>query len=179
MKTLIVYYSFSSNNELLASHLQQRLGCDLYKIEEMKPRNGITIFLDLLFKRTPKIRECSIQLDTYDHFVLIAPVWAGKIAPPMKSFLEREKASINSYSFITLCGGREGQKEWITSELTRILYTEPEKVTELWVNDLLDEKQKNTVKSSSGYRIDAKDLEFFSTEVDDFIERLQVSEPVL
>ena len=178
MKTLIIYYSFSSNNELLAKHLQQRLGCDLYKIEEMKSRTGITILLDLLFKRAPRVRECNIPLETYDHFVLIAPVWAGKIAPPMKSFLEREKASINSYSFITLCGGRERQKEWITSELTRILYTEPEKVTELWVSDWVDEKQKHTVKPTSGFKIGARDLAFFSPKVDDFVKGIQATEPV-
>jgi flavodoxin len=54
MSTLIVCYSFSGNNRVLARFLQVRLGADLQEIEEVKPRTGFAILLDVLFKRSPK-----------------------------------------------------------------------------------------------------------------------------
>ena len=46
MKTLIVYYSFTQNNEALARMLQTRLDCEMLKIETVKRRSTFSIFLD-------------------------------------------------------------------------------------------------------------------------------------
>ena len=65
MKTVIVYYSFSGNNESLAKELRLRFGCDIIKIIEQKRRTGFTILLDLIFNRESKILEPDIFLDEY------------------------------------------------------------------------------------------------------------------
>jgi flavodoxin len=66
MKTLIIYYSFSGNNEVLAQELQKRLDCDLQKIVELKPRKSIDILFDLIFKRTSKIGKSNDD-DLYNY----------------------------------------------------------------------------------------------------------------
>ncbi len=108
MKTLIVYYSFSGNNEFLARELQKRLDCDLHQIVELKPRKSIDILFDLIFKRKTKIEKSKFDLPQYDRTILIAPIWASKIATPLRSFIELEKDNFKEYSFITVCTGPDG-----------------------------------------------------------------------
>ena len=175
MKTLIVYYSFTQNNSVLAKYIQGKMGCDMLRIEEVKKRTGLTILLDLLFRRHPKIRGHRLSLNRYDHFILVAPIWAGKIASPLKTFLLQAGVSIHKYSFITVCGGQKGQREKIASQLEEILHIKPKMVTELWVNDLLPEEKKNTIKYASGYRIGQKDLEFFEEKISRFLPSSEVS----
>ncbi len=175
MKTLIVYYSFTHNNELLAKAIQKRLNCDIYRIEETRKRNGLTILFDLVFNRTPKIKAYPYFLSAYDQCIFIAPIWAGKIASPLKAFLLEEKHHINRYAFITVCGGAPKQKEKLIEGLTKLLEQRPGSVVELWVNDLLQEKQKNTVKYTSGYRIQLNDLDKFNSRIEDFVKGLESS----
>lgn len=166
MKTLIVYYSFTQNNEKLAKHLHKMLNCDMVKIETVKRRTGLSILLDLIFHRSPAIKAVPYYLRDYDHVIFIAPIWAGKIAMPLITFLKKEKANIKRYSFVTLCGGAPGQKEKIERELTSVLNIMPENVIELWINNLLPADKKDTIKYTSGYRIQPDELWRFEMELE-------------
>ncbi len=173
MNTLIVYYSFTKNNELLAGQLQQRLGADIFKIETLKRRSAFSIFLDLLFKRKPFIRKHQLSLRNYDQMVFIAPIWAGKIAGPLVTFLNEEKSNIRRYSFISLRGGGTGQQEKIEQELLTILSHAPEKVTELWISDHISADKKKNVTTVSGYRIQQGDWVKYKGKIDDFCNVIQ------
>ena len=87
MKTLIVYYSYTQGNESIARELQEQLGADILKVEEIESRNSLTIFLDNLFNRKPRGKENKIPQAVYDSFIFVGPIWAGKIASPFKSFI--------------------------------------------------------------------------------------------
>jgi flavodoxin len=169
MKTLIVYFSHTGNNEILAKYLQKRIACDTLRIEEASRRTGMTILLDLLFGRTAKLKDHGQPLEIYSDFIFVAPIWAAKIASPLKSFLLKEKDHVKSYSFISLCGGATGQLQKITNELQKILQRDPKVVKELWINDLLPPDKINTIKYTSGYRATVADLENFKDEIDDFL----------
>lgn len=168
MKTLIVYYSFSGNNEALAKELQRRLNCEIFKITEANRRGAFTIFLDVLFKRTPKVKEPWFDIKTYDHVILIAPIWAGRIASPLKAFIKLEKYDLRDYSFITLCGS-QGNKH-ISKELKKIIQKKPAAVLELAVNDILPPEHQNKLKYTSGHRVDKNDMEKFSEKIDQFLQ---------
>jgi flavodoxin len=174
METLIVYYSWTRNNELLAKALQQKLHCDVLKIEEAKKRNGFSIMLDLMFNRTSKLKNYSQDVRSYDHCILISPVWAGRIATPMRTFIHKEKAHVKDYSFISVCGGgNPGQKEKLSKDLAALLMGPPIAICELWVNDLLEEKKKNTIKYVTGYKINDVDLSKFESRINDFLKSLR------
>jgi flavodoxin len=175
MKNVIVHYSFTKNNGKLADYLQKKLNCDSVKIETVRKRTGFSILLDLVFKRNPEIKHVPYYLRDYDHVIFIAPIWAGKIAMPMKSYMINEKRNVTSYSFITLCGGRAGQKEKIQKELSSILSIPPADVVELWINNLLPADKKDTVKHTSGYRIESTDFSAFDREIDDFLKRTELT----
>jgi hypothetical protein len=166
-----VYYSFTRNNEKLAEHLQEQLNCDIAEIETVKKRNSFSILLDLIFKRIPKLKAIEPRLSNYDHVIFISPIWAGKIATPLKSFLMCEKEKIKTYSLITICGGgNPKQKQNIEGELTLITQMKPLNVMELWINDVLPAERKETIKSTSGTRIEAADLAKFESKIRDFIK---------
>ncbi|HEY5917051.1 MAG TPA: hypothetical protein VIU13_06600 [Chryseolinea sp.] len=173
MNTLIVYYSFTKNNELLAKQLQQRLNADIFRIETLKRRSSFSILLDLLFKRKPAIRKHQLSLRNYDQMVFIAPIWAGKIAGPLVTFLNEEQSNIRRYSFISLCGGGTGQQEKIEQALLTILSHAPEKVTELWVSDLISADKKKNVTTVSRHRVQQGDWAKYKDKIDDFCNAIQ------
>lgn len=165
MKTLIVYYSFSGNNELLAKELQARMNCDMIEVHEVNNRNGLTVLLDILFNRTPTVIRPKVILSQYEHIVFLAPIWAGKIASPMRAFIRMEKQDIKTYSFISLCG--DGGNKKIPAELSKITGKNPLVTYELRVADLLKLKKKRTFTSS--YHVTEADMEFFQGSVDHFL----------
>lgn len=167
MKTLIAYYSFTENNEKLAEYLQKRINCAIVRVETVKNRNSFSILLDLIFNRVPETKTISCSLKDYDHVIFLAPIWAGKIAMPMKSFLVKEKSNIAEYSFITICGGgNPDQKQKIRKQLAEVIQKEPLDVVELWVNKLFPQ---GGVKPTSALRIDETDLNKFQAEIGNFL----------
>lgn len=170
MKTLILYYSFTQNNEKLAAYLGQQLHCDMEKIETVGKRTFFSIVLDLVFDRKPKVKPIPCHLRDYDQVIFCSPIWAGKIAAPLKSYLIGERGNVPQYSFITVCGGSLGQKEKIIRELSSIVGKEPRKVMELLVSDLLPPGEQSIKKSSSAIRIDAGCLSIFERQLRDFVQ---------
>ena len=172
VKTLIVYYSFTGNNEALAFQLQDRLACDILRIEEKKKRRGISILFDLIFKRRPRLEKYSIDWPAYQNFIFVAPIWAGKIGTPMLTFLQQERNNIRDYSFITLCGGAAGQKDKIQDFLASTQKFRPLAVEELWVNDLLKPEQREQIKYTTGYRVKVEDWVVFDQKIRNFLKAL-------
>jgi flavodoxin len=173
MKTLIVYYSFTENNKKLADHVRKNLDCDMVGIETVRKRSGLSIMLDMMFGRKPAIKPVPYYLRDYDHIIFIAPVWGGKIAMPMKSYMIDEKHNIRRYSFMTLCGGVRGQKEKIHNELTTLVGKQPARVCELWINNLLTAEKKDTIKYTTGYRIEPNELKAFEKDIAEFLKAIQ------
>jgi flavodoxin len=172
MKTVIVYYSYSGNNESLAKELRLRLGCDIVKIEEQRRRTGFTILLDLLFKREPQIKDPNIFFEDYKMIIFISPIWDAKIASPLSVYLKTKKVQIDNYAFITICGGREGQSEKIEEQLFQLVGKKPAIVTELSVNELLPDDQKNKVKFVTAYRINDGDFDLFKKPIQNFVNKV-------
>jgi flavodoxin len=174
MRILIIYFSFSGNNRLLAEHLAKRLNCDAFPIVEKKRRTIITIFLDLLFGREPKIEDLECATSNYDCIVLVAPIWDSKLANPIKTLIKKEKVALADYSFISLCGyERSGQKESITRELLALTGHAPKAVFELRISDLFPAEKRNEIRIISRYHITEKDLIRFEPQINEFLKLIQ------
>ena len=52
VKTLVVYYSLSGNNRLLAKALRERFDCEAYELRPLKPRTKLDLVLDAFLYRT-------------------------------------------------------------------------------------------------------------------------------
>jgi menaquinone-dependent protoporphyrinogen IX oxidase len=174
MKILIIYFSFSGNNRLLAEHLAKRLNCDAFPIVEKKRRTIITIFLDMLFGREPKIKDLECVVSNYDRIVLVAPIWDSKLANPIKTLIKKEKTALADYSFISLCGyDRAGQKERIARELLALTGLAPNAVFELKISDLFPADKRNDIRIISRYHVTDKDLILFEPQINEFLKLVQ------
>lgn len=167
MKTAIIFYSYSHNNLVLAGEILSRVGGTLYAIEEKRSRSKFTILFDLMLNRVPAIKDYPYSSQQFDHYILIAPVWGGKIASPLRSFLLNHKSKISSYSFITVCGGAVGQKSKIVNELARLMNKEPLMVTELSLSEFLGH-----AKGILDFQINQEKLKFFDPKIDEFLEEI-------
>ena len=171
MKPLVIYFSFSGNNRLLAEHLAARIGCDICAVVEKKHRTMLTVLLDMMFKREPKIEALEHSPLNYDHVILVAPIWDSKLANPTKTLVKSERPALSDYSFISLCGyERSGQKESITKELSALAGHPPKAEAELRISDLLPPEKRKDVKTISRYRATREDLNLFEPQIDAFLK---------
>ena len=117
MKTAVVYYSMSGNTEQTAEKIARQTGADLIRIEPVKeyPSKGFKKFLwggkSAVMGDTPALQPYRFDGD-YDTIVIGTPLWAGTMAPPIKSFINenREKLSGKSISAFICCAGGGAEK---------------------------------------------------------------------
>jgi len=169
MKSLIVYYSHSGNNEMLAHRLKDRIKSDIFQITEKKKRKTISILFEYFFPRKSKILPNNLNVKEYDTVIFVSPVWGSKIASPLRAFIQKEKDHISNYYYITICNGIIDQKEKLISELTSLLMKAPLHIVELWINNLLPEDQKNKVKHTFNYKITPKDLDVLNLKIESLV----------
>lgn len=175
MKTAIVCYSHSKNNLILSRELQSRTGATFFLIEETSGRTRLKIFLDLIFNRLPQLKDYPKVHDRYQHHILVSPVWGGRIASPLRSFLVREKENILSYSFVSICGGGGADQERkISDELSSIMGKDPVDVCQLPLTDLLMSEPGKILS----YKVQSADMQFYSKMIDTFLSKVNASEQV-
>ncbi len=173
MKTLLIYFSHSGNNEKLAFYLKEKSNCKVHKITELKNRKTISILFDFLLKRGTKLSSSNIDLSEFEMLIFVSPIWGCKIATPIRIFIDKEKANIKKYSFISLCNGDKGQKEKIINELSLILEAKPISVAELSINRLLPPEKQNQIKYTFNYRITDDEIKHFSDEIEEFMGEVE------
>lgn len=171
MRILIIYFSFSGNNRLLAEYLGRRIGCDVCPIVEKKRRTMLTIILDMMFRREPGVESLEYSTSNYEHIILVAPIWDAKVANPMKTLIKMKKSTLSGYSFISLCGyERSGQKESITKELSTLAGHPPKTVVELKISELLPVEKQNEIRAISRYHINSEEMSIFESQINEFLK---------
>ena len=154
MKTAIVYYSMGGNTAWAAGQLASRLGAELIELKPCKtyPDRGLRKFLwggkSALMGETPALEPCGFDPDAYDRVVLGAPLWAGRIAPPLHSFIAAQLSALSDKALAVFlcCGG--GSTEKAFAQLRRLLGRDPE--AELF---LIDPKDRPSEENAA--RLDA------------------------
>lgn len=117
MKTAVIYYSMSGNTGQTAEKIARQTGADLIRIEPVKeyPSTGFKKFLwggkSAVMGDTPALQPYRFDVD-YDAIVIGTPLWAGTMAPPIKSFIKenRDKLSGKSISAFICCAGGGAEK---------------------------------------------------------------------
>ena len=168
MNTLIVYYSHSGNNRLLAEHLGRILGARVEGVIEKRKRTGLTMLLDMLLKRRPAIHAIEASPKDFDRVLLLAPLWNMHIAHPMQTAIGQLKGRLDGFSFASFCGyARPGQSEHVTGELAKLAGKAPERVWELHVCDLVPSADRNKVTVVSAHRVAEEELEVFRAKIEE------------
>lgn len=100
MRTAIVYYSMAGNTAWTAKKLAEGLDADLIKIRPVKayPDKGIRKFLwggkSAVMAETPALESYDFDAGKYDRIVVGFPVWAGNMAPPIRTLVKENRDAI-------------------------------------------------------------------------------------
>ncbi|MEQ8910338.1 MAG: hypothetical protein RIC95_14155 [Vicingaceae bacterium] len=170
MKTLLISYSLSGNNEAVANRIAKQLPADHLQLTESSKRGFFRISIDLIFNRTPKVQPTAIPMEDYDFVVLIGPVWMGKIAFPLRSCLSQLKKNLKPYAFVSVCGGSNGKHPTLEVELLKRTGIEPTAVIEMHIANLLPQNVEPSYKAINAYQLTDEDFDQLSLNV---IEQLK------
>lgn len=116
MKTLIVYYSLEGNTKWAAEQIAAQLGADTLRLapKAVYPDKGFKKFLfggkSAVMKEAPELEPYEVDITKYTRVILATPVWAGTLAPPLRTFLQREGLSGKQFALVaSSMGGSPGK----------------------------------------------------------------------
>ena len=116
MKTLIVYYSLEGNTQWAAEKIAARIGADTLRLvpKAAYPDKGFKKFLfggkSAVMKESPELEPYEVDITQYTQVVLATPVWAGTMAPPLRTFVQREDLSGKRLALVaSSMGGSPGK----------------------------------------------------------------------
>ena len=117
MKTAVVYYSMSGNTRYTAESVAEALGADLIPLVPKKayPDAGFKKFFwggkSALMGDKPALEPYDFDGRKYDLILLGSPVWAGTFAPPLRSFVEENRAALQDKRIAVFfcCSGGPGK----------------------------------------------------------------------
>lgn len=120
-KILIIFYSRLGNTRKIAFDISVRIESDIEEIIDYKKRNGIINniigILDASIKNKTQIKEINYNLENYDLIILGTPLWACKITPAIRTFLEKYQQNIKKIIlFSTTCSSKKLSVKAIKNE---------------------------------------------------------------
>lgn len=165
MKSIIISYSLTGNNDIIAKSVAAELGAKHIKISEPKTRTMGKIVFDILFNRTPQVDPIIEKVEEYDLVIFMAPVWLGQVATPLRAYFKQFKDRISKYAFVTICGGAEGPNTKLASELKKRMGKEPAALIEMHIADLLPPDSKPQKKDTMDYHLNDKDVQSLTSKI--------------
>ena len=109
MKSLVAYYSRTNVTKKVAESIANQLDAD---IEEIVPKVKYDGKIGYMRGGKDAISEKIIDLDSlkynpadYDLIYLGTPVWAGRAATPVISYIKQNEGSFNDVKFFVTAGG--------------------------------------------------------------------------
>ncbi|MDD5492977.1 MAG: flavodoxin [bacterium] len=114
MKTLIVYYSYTGNTELVAKTIASEISADILKVEDAEKTGKLKIYFSGSFAakrgKSWPIKTINVLLKDYDRIFIGAPVWAGKAAPEINAYIEQaELKGKPVVVFVTMGGSKSDE----------------------------------------------------------------------
>lgn len=155
MITKVISYSYTGNNETLASEFAKEISADHLRITEPKKRTSGMIVRENLFNKDPKINLSKDEISENDFVIFFGPFWFGKIASPLRSYLKQLKNITFQYGFVSLCVGFDNPEahQKLVEELRAMLSRDPEFIIIKKIANLLPSDPQPTQKQLTQYRI--------------------------
>lgn len=126
-ETLILYYTRTGNNKVIAEHIQSQIkDAKLAEIKTIDDRGGIFGFItcsfDQWFDRDAEISELSINIDDYDTVIICAPIWMQNLSSPARTFIKQSDLKGKPFYLFITYGGRlteenkNGIEKWLIEQ---------------------------------------------------------------
>lgn len=116
MKKAVVFYSLSGNTQAAAKEIAEGIGADLIELKLVKPfpteksKQLALGGMQAMFGVKPAIQELSKNIKEYDVLILGTPIWAGTIAAPVHSFLNKYQVLDKIVAVFTFSGGGDNKR---------------------------------------------------------------------
>ena len=116
MSTLIVYYSMGGNTAWAAERMAERIGADTLRLEPVKayPDKGVRKFLwggkSAVMAERPVLKHYSFEAEKYDRIIFGFPVWAGNMAPLLRTFIRDNELKASRYAAFACQSGSGAEK---------------------------------------------------------------------
>lgn len=116
MKKAVVFYSLSGNTQAAAKEIAEGIGADLIELKLVKPfpteksKQLALGGMQAMFGMKPAIQELSKNIKEYDVLILGTPIWAGTIAAPVHSFLNKYQILDKIVAVFTFSGGGDNKR---------------------------------------------------------------------
>lgn len=111
---LVVYYSRTGNTEGVASRIAADCACDIERIREPRPRDGLSGWLrsvyEVLTGKLPELLPTARNPGDYELVIIGTPVWAGRLCSPMRAYLDAHAAHFRKIAVFCTMGGSGGDK---------------------------------------------------------------------
>jgi flavodoxin len=138
-RTLIVYYSRTGTARQAAQELAAQSGWPLAEISDHTSRTGllgdVRCVFDVLLHRHVLYRYAGPALDQCQRLVVVAPIWVGHLASPMRSFL-RDNLPLTCKTSVICVMARQGGFN-AAEEIARLAAQAPSPVLALRQCDIL------------------------------------------
>lgn len=157
MKILAVYYSRTGVTRTVAEALAGRLRAEIEEIRDRKTRNGILGGLgggkDAVLKRLTEIDPPNQDPSGYDLVLIGTPVWAGTMAPAVRTYLSQYTERLGNVALFCTMGSSGDRRTF--RHMAELIGTQPKATLAL---------REKTVRSDA-----------FVAEANDFADRLAAS----
>jgi len=91
MKYIVVYFTRTNTSKRIAEKISNKLSCEVVQITDNLNWSGILGFFKAGYyssKDKPVDIEVSGNTDGVDEYIVVAPLWAGGLAPAARTFLK-------------------------------------------------------------------------------------------
>lgn len=114
MKTLILYYSRNGHTKKVAEAISNSFKCDIEEVIDQKNRKGILGWIfagrDATLGNLTKINDLSYDVSAYDTIIIGTPVWAGNMAPAIRTMILQYEEQFKNVAFFCTEGGSGGER---------------------------------------------------------------------
>ena len=108
MTVLVAYYSRTNITKKVAEEIAEKLNADIEEINPKVNYKGKIGYVrggkDALSEKIIDLEQIKYDPSNYDIVYLGAPVWAGKSANPMISYIKKNEGKFNNVKFFATAG---------------------------------------------------------------------------
>ena len=96
---LIVYFSYTTNTQMIAEKIKEKINCDTLEVKTVIPYSNDydEVVNDEhnseASNHLPEIQEINVDLSKYDELIIGTPVWWYRPAPAIRTFLKQNDLS--------------------------------------------------------------------------------------
>jgi hypothetical protein len=137
MSTLVVYYSFTGTCRLAAMAIAAVEGWPTAEITDAASGRGtLRCVIDSLLRRRPRVLYQGPPVESADLVVLVSPIWARRLAGPMRSFVASHRDGLRDVAVVSVMG--EGGAPNAVAEVGALLGRSPVLSTAFLAQEVLD-----------------------------------------